>query len=80
MTAENEGSVPSDTETAKSEAPASLPAEPTLNRAERRAQAKGKKGPVGGVNPASSQFNNFRGGQGGGGNVGKSRLPRTGHK
>lgn len=55
-------------------------AQPTLNRAARRAQAKGKKGaptpPVGGTHPG----NRFGGGSHPSFTSDKTRFPRTGHK
>ncbi|HLK59343.1 MAG TPA: hypothetical protein VKU00_22475 [Chthonomonadaceae bacterium] len=53
---------------------------PTLNRAERRAQAKGKKTLPGGQHPSGLQ--NRGGGPGGRAafGVNKTRIPRTGHK
>lgn len=52
----------------------------TLNRAERRAQAKGKKAAPGGNNPAGIQ--NRAGGFNARASLGmnKTRIPRTGHK
>lgn len=65
--------------TSQSEAaPASGTETPALNRADRRAQAKGKK--TGGIGPSA----NTTGGRGPskptGGHVGQVRFPRTGHK
>jgi hypothetical protein len=76
--------VPSEEAGANSEpdaAAAEPPAAPSLNRAARRAQARGKKGasgasPAGGL-PSDRRF-------GGGSHptflAGKARIPRTGHK
>ncbi len=58
-----------------------LSAEPTLNRAERRAQAKGKKAPLGKSSNVGFQSGNAQGaGFRGTGFKDKSRFPRTGHK
>lgn len=56
-------------------------AAPALNREQRRAQAKGKKGGPAGANPAAGHFNNRANpnSRSGGASVEK-RLPRTGHK
>ena len=55
--------------------------QPTLNRAERRAQAKGKKGANASTFSSLHGQGNQQGGfQRGPGSVGKTRLPRTGHK
>lgn len=62
-------------------APEESSSTPVLNRAERRAQAKGKK-----ALPTQSNQSGFQGGNFGGGSnralpvQNKSRIPRTGHK
>ncbi len=54
---------------------------PVLNRAERRAQAKGKKGAGAALQPDQAGNVNARtSGNRIGGAVGQNRLPRTGHK
>ncbi len=59
----------------------SAAAGPPLNRAERRAQAKGKKGHGAAFNPATPQSGNAHGvGNRGAGQAGQVRFPRTGHK
>ncbi len=74
---------PEDEPVTAEQPPASdAPAEaPFLNRAERRAQAKGKTGPAGTGGPGGGVGSAPRG-QGGraGGHVGQVRFPRTGHK
>lgn len=58
----------------------SLPETPALNREQRRAQSKGKKGTTPGFHPANAA--NMRGG--GGGRPAnapiQNKIPRTGHK
>lgn len=54
---------------------------PVLNRAERRAQAKGKQSPAGAGGQAGGPGSAPRApGARGGGHVGQVRFPRTGHK
>lgn len=71
-----EAAAASPEEAAQDAAPA-----PVLNRAERRAQAKGKASPPGaggqGTGPGSAPR---APGARGGGHVGQVRFPRTGHK
>jgi hypothetical protein len=83
MQVENENPSPNEGEEVTSEDASvpSQPAQPMLNRAERRAQAKGKKGtPAGGNSPLHHSGNLPGGFNRGSGSVGKTRLPRTGHK
>jgi hypothetical protein len=54
-------------------------AAPALNRAQRRAQAQGKKG-ASAANGLNSRANGSSGGPRPGGHTGQVRFPRTGHK
>lgn len=65
---------------ADSAAPDTAAAAPALNRAERRAQAKGKPSPSGGAQSGVSGSAPRAPGARGGGHVGQVRFPRTGHK
>ncbi len=69
-------------EEATAETAAETPAaERTLNRAERRAQAKGKKGTSGAANPAAPHGNRMLGPVHRAATAAnKTRFPRTGHK
>jgi len=58
---------------------ATLPVEPTLNRADRRALAQKKK-PIGGNGGHGTSYGNSAGAANRGNFVGKTRIPRTGHK
>ena len=81
MTTENPS--PNEGEEIKSEEASAptVPGQPTLNRAERRAQAKGKKASTTSGNSILHNASNPSGGfQRSAGGVGKTRLPRTGHK
>ena len=56
-------------------------AAPALNRAQRRAQARGKTSLGGPTNPATHQGGSHPGAGGrSGGHAGQVRFPRTGHK
>ena len=56
-------------------------AAPALNRAQRRAQSRGKAGPGGPTSPATHQGGSHAGAAGrAGGHAGPVRFPRTGHK
>ena len=54
-------------------------AAPALNRAQRRAQSRGKTGACGPNTPAAHQGGSHPGGRSGG-HAGPVRFPRTGHK
>ena len=53
---------------------------PALNRAQRRAQARGKSAPGGANSPAVREGGNHPAGNRAGGHAGQVRFPRTGHK
>ena len=56
-------------------------ASPVLNRAQRRAQARGKATPDAGSGPGSHQGGSIpSAGNRAGGHAGQVRFPRTGHK
>ena len=75
----SEPSLSEEAESHHEQSPAAGTETPALNRAERRAQAKGKKGsgsnaalpPGGGIHGASGRTS---------GHAGQVRFPRTGHK
>lgn len=69
----SDSTTPSENDEALTEA-----SEPTLNRAERRAQAQGKKG--GSSSKSYMQQGGSHGFGGSGAKGGGSRIPRTGHK
>ena len=53
----------------------------TLNRAQRRAQSRGKSSPGGPTSPATHQGGSHAGASGrASGHAGQVRFPRTGHK
>lgn len=70
---------PTNTDDATADGAAAAP--PVLNRAERRAQAKGKQSPSGAGGQAGGLGSAPRApGARAGGHVGQVRFPRTGHK
>lgn len=79
MTAEQDAQEPQEGEPSESQAGAEA-AERPLNRAERRAQAHGKKGTNQPQGPLSRYQGNVGPGGRGPGGASRNRLPRTGHK
>ena len=66
---------------AQEQGTADTDAAPALNRAQRRAQSRGKGSPSGPSGPATHQGGSHTGAAGrAGGHAGQVRFPRTGHK
>ena len=66
-------------EPATSTGDATLSAAPALNREQRRAQSKGKKGAVPGFNPLNATNPRFSSGRPANAPI-QNKIPRTGHK